>query len=100
MQLLQLHHAGGYFTKPYTESVNYIVFLSHREQLRAALEYVREWNTNSRLCHAAQALLAAILRRHPPQVSAAGQQCVLCASPLPLGVNMWVPQAYHPGRSA
>ena len=57
-----------------------MIFLSHREQLRAALEYVREWNTNSRLCHAAQALLAAILRRHPPQVSAACQRCVASAS--------------------
>lgn len=45
-----------------------VVQLGCREQLKAALEYIREWNTNSRLCHAAQALLAAILRRHSPQV--------------------------------
>ena len=38
------------------------------EQLKAALEYAREWNTNTRICHAAQAILAAIFTRHPPQV--------------------------------
>ena len=30
----------------------------------------REWNTHSRHCHAAQAMLAALLRRHRPGVLA------------------------------
>ncbi|GIL66924.1 hypothetical protein Vafri_20438, partial [Volvox africanus] len=34
------------------------------EDLRASLEYVRDWNTNSKHCHAAQALLGAVLRAH------------------------------------
>ncbi len=38
------------------------------EQLKAALEYCRDWNTNSRTCHVAQAMLQAILVRHPPRV--------------------------------
>lgn len=36
------------------------------DDLKAALEYIREWNTNAKNCHAAQALLRAILLRHPP----------------------------------
>ena len=38
------------------------------EQLKAALEYCRDWNTNSRTCHVAQAVLQAILLRHAPRV--------------------------------
>jgi hypothetical protein len=38
------------------------------EQLKAALEYCRDWNTNSRTCHVAQSVLQAILIRHAPQV--------------------------------
>lgn len=36
------------------------------DDLKTALEYCREWNTNAKHCHAAQALLAAILRSHKP----------------------------------
>jgi len=48
------------------------------EDLRAALEYAREWNTNARNCHAAQALLRAILRRHKPAALLAvpGARCL------------------------
>eukprot|EP00884_Botryococcus_braunii_P002585 jgi/Botrbrau1/12327/Bobra.4_3s0001.1 len=35
-------------------------------QLKQCLEYIREWNTNSRHCHAAQALLQAIFLQRPP----------------------------------
>jgi len=34
--------------------------------VRTALEYCREWNTNSRHCHAAQAMLGAMLRHRKP----------------------------------
>lgn len=44
------------------------------EQLKSSLEYAREWNTNSRHCHAAQALLQAILAQHSPQVRKDDQQ--------------------------
>ncbi|KAK9810337.1 hypothetical protein WJX72_008955 [[Myrmecia] bisecta] len=37
------------------------------EELKLSLEYVREWNTNARHCHAAQVLLRALLLKHPPQ---------------------------------
>lgn len=37
-------------------------------RLKQCLEYAREWNTNSRHCHAAQALLRAIFLQHAPQV--------------------------------
>ncbi|GFR44171.1 hypothetical protein Agub_g5344, partial [Astrephomene gubernaculifera] len=40
--------------------------MSH-EDIRTALEYCREWNTHARHCHAAQALLGAVLRVHPPE---------------------------------
>lgn len=53
-------------------------------QLRAALEYCREWNTNSRVCHGAQALLAAILRRHSPQVPPRRLAWRECSVPLHL----------------
>ena len=38
------------------------------EDLRIVLEYTREWNTNARHCHAAQALLQAVLLIHPRKV--------------------------------
>ena len=38
------------------------------DSLKMSLEYAREWNTNSRHCHAAQALLQATLLQHPPEV--------------------------------
>ena len=38
------------------------------DSLRMSLEYAREWNTNARHCHAAQALLQATLLQHPPEV--------------------------------
>ena len=41
------------------------------EQLAAALQSCVEWNTNSRLCHAAHALLHAILLQHPLEVGGA-----------------------------
>jgi hypothetical protein len=34
--------------------------------LKAALEFIREWNTNARHCHAAHAMLRAILQHHAP----------------------------------
>ncbi|GLI67244.1 hypothetical protein VaNZ11_011426, partial [Volvox africanus] len=37
------------------------------EDLRTSLEYVRDWNTNSKHCHAAQALLGSVLRTHRPE---------------------------------
>lgn len=41
------------------------------EDVRTALEYCREWNTNTRHCHAAQAMLRAVLRaRKPAQLAA------------------------------
>ena len=36
------------------------------EQLQRVVEYVREWNTNSKHCHTAQRVLTAILQCHPP----------------------------------
>ncbi len=38
--------------------------------IRTALEYCREWNTHGKHCHAAQAMLAALLKRHKPQALA------------------------------
>jgi U3 small nucleolar RNA-associated protein 13 len=38
------------------------------DQIRQCLEFAREWNTNSRHCHAAQAALQAILLQHSPEV--------------------------------
>jgi hypothetical protein len=38
------------------------------EQLKQCLEFCREWNTNARHCHAAQAALQALLLHHPPHV--------------------------------
>ncbi|GBG62288.1 hypothetical protein CBR_g29896 [Chara braunii] len=34
-------------------------------RLRQCLEYVREWNTNSRYCHVAQYILQSVLEAHP-----------------------------------
>ena len=39
-----------------------------QEQLKLSLEYIRDWNTNSRHCSAAQAMLQAILVQHQPEV--------------------------------
>ena len=36
-------------------------------QLKTALEYARDWNTNSRNCHEAHALLQAILLQYSAQ---------------------------------
>ena len=36
------------------------------EQLQRVVEFVREWNTNSKHCHTAQKVLTAILQCHPP----------------------------------
>lgn len=41
------------------------------EDLGTALGYCRDWNTNSRHCHAAQALLGAVLRSRKPAAIAA-----------------------------
>ena len=38
------------------------------EELKLCLEYIRDWNTNSRHCAVAQAMLQAILVKHRPQV--------------------------------
>ena len=38
------------------------------EQLKQCLEFARDWNTNSRRCHAAQAMLQAIISEHTPEV--------------------------------
>ena len=51
------------------------------EELKLCLEYMRDWNTNSRHCSMAQAMLQAVLVQHPPQVSLlpqySHQHCVL-----------------------
>lgn len=39
------------------------------DELKLCLEYIRDWNTNSRHCAVAQAMLQAILVKHQPQVS-------------------------------
>ena len=38
------------------------------EELKLCLEYIRDWNSNSRHCSVAQAMLQAILVKHRPQV--------------------------------
>ncbi len=43
------------------------------EKLKQCLEFARDWNTNSRRCHAAQAMLQAIISEHTPEV-----WCCLC----------------------
>ncbi len=42
------------------------------DQLKQCLEFARDWNTNSRRCHAAQALLQAIISEHTPEVRSLG----------------------------
>lgn len=39
-----------------------------QEELKLCVEYIRDWNTNSRHCNVAQVMLQAVLIRHPPQV--------------------------------
>ena len=39
-----------------------------QDQLKLCLEYLRDWNTNSRHCSAAQAMLQAVLVQHQPEV--------------------------------
>lgn len=66
--------------------------------LRMSLEYAREWNTNARHCHAAQALLQATLLQHPPEVHTGRAAFVGCVSsgvghncqalPAPTGVGL------------
>jgi hypothetical protein len=38
----------------------------NEDDVKVALQYCREWNTNSRHCHAAQAMLRALLRHKKP----------------------------------
>ena len=38
------------------------------QEIKLCLEYIRDWNTNSRHCSVAQAMLQAILVKHSPQV--------------------------------
>lgn len=45
------------------------------ERLKQCLEYARDWNTNSRRCHAAQAMLQAIVTEHTPEVVALPACC-------------------------
>ena len=52
-------------------------------QLASALKSIAQWNTNSRHCHAAHALLHAILLRHPLEVGICVQlpiECMACPS--------------------
>jgi len=44
------------------------------EELKLCLEYIRDWNTNSRHCSVAQAMLQAILVKHQPQVTGCAVQ--------------------------
>lgn len=44
------------------------------EELKLCLEYIRDWNTNSRHCSVAQAMLQAILVKHQPQVKGCAVQ--------------------------
>lgn len=54
-----------------------------QEQLKLCLEYIRDWNTNSRHCNAAQATLQALLVQHQPEVRAC-RDAVSLASPVVL----------------
>lgn len=56
------------------------------DQIRQCLEFVREWNTNSRRCHAAQATLQAILLQHSPEVEALRNLYFFSCSRLPSNV--------------
>ncbi|EIE25517.1 WD40 repeat-like protein, partial [Coccomyxa subellipsoidea C-169] len=48
--------------------LNALVDGLEKDQIKQCLEFIREWNTNSRHCHAAQATLQAILSQHAPEV--------------------------------
>ncbi len=48
--------------------LNALVGGFEKDQIKQCLEFIREWNTNSRHCHAAQATLQAILSQHAPEV--------------------------------
>ncbi|GIM03852.1 hypothetical protein Vretimale_8516 [Volvox reticuliferus] len=51
---------------PLGQVLSGLVAAMSEEDLRTSLEYVRDWNTSSKHCHAAQALLGAVLRAHGP----------------------------------
>ncbi len=65
--------------------------------VKVALEYCREWNTNSRHCHAAQAMLQALLRHKKPAqlLAVPGAAAFLAPSVVPrnrhklLGLAAW-----------
>lgn len=46
------------------------------DELKLCLEYIREWNTNSRHCAVAQAMLQAMLVKHQPQVHCDLELCL------------------------
>lgn len=48
--------------------LTHLVGQRSEEEVKLCLEYIRDWNTNSRHCAVAQAMLQAILVKHPPQV--------------------------------
>lgn len=48
--------------------LNTLVANLDANQIKQCMEFVREWNTNSRHCHAAQATLQAILTQYSPEV--------------------------------
>ncbi len=50
------------------------------EELKLCLEYIRDWNTNSRHCSVAQAMLQAILVKHQPQVTGCAVQLNIALS--------------------
>ncbi len=54
------------------------------EDVRTALEYCRDWNTNARHCHAAHALLGALLRAHAPEklLRVQGEVVQTCSLPI------------------
>lgn len=60
-------------TKAHPILTNLVGELSE-EELKLCLEYIRDWNTNSRHCSVAQAMLQAILVKHQPQVKACAVQ--------------------------
>ena len=51
------------------QSLTQLVGELTQEELKLCVEYIRDWNINSRHCNVAQAMLKAVLVRHPPQVS-------------------------------
>lgn len=56
--------------------LTHLVGQRSEEEVKLCLEYIRDWNTNSRHCAVAQAMLQAILVKHPPQVR--GVPCLVC----------------------